>query len=122
MLEHSRNFLKSLGFACSGFKQALQYEFNLRIHTILAVLSCVLGLMLGLSRIEWLVLILTISIVLFAELFNTAIEAYVDLAVEEQHPDAKLAKDVAAAAVLLVSIAALIIGILLFGEKLLELF
>lgn len=71
--------------------------------------------LLGFGRIEWLILIITLSLVLVTELLNTVVEVVVDLAVKEKLlPEAKLAKDVAAAAVLLTALFALGIGVLLF--------
>ncbi len=73
------------------------------------------ALWLGFTRIEWLVLIITIALVLAAELLNTVVEVVVDLAVKERLiPDAKIAKDVSAAAVLLISAFSVIIGLILF--------
>lgn len=67
------------------------------------------------NRIEWLILVITVALVLTAELLNTVVEVVVDLAVREKLlPDAKLAKDVSAAAVLLLSILAVVVGLILF--------
>ena len=81
-----------------------------------------LAVFLNLNPVEWLVLILTISIVLILELINTSVEALVDLVSPEVKDKAKIAKDVCAAAVLISSISSVIIGGLLFLPKLLALF
>ena len=73
---------------------------------------------MGLDRTEWAIIALTIGIVLAAEAFNTVAEAVVDLVAAEYHPLAKVAKDVAAGAVLVMAIAAVIVGLLILGPPL----
>jgi diacylglycerol kinase len=92
----------------------LRTQRNARIHLSLALVVIVLGLWLGLSRIEWAI----IGLVLAAESFNTVAEAAVDLATAEYHPLAKIAKDVAAGAVLLMAITAVVVGLLILGPPL----
>lgn len=77
------------------------------------------GWFFGLSQIEWMICILLFGIVISLELMNTAIEATVDIAMPEIHPQAKLAKDIAAGAVLLSAIMAIIIGCIIFIPKIL---
>lgn len=89
----------------------------MRVHFTAALFAVFVGWQLGLSAAEYAVLALTIGMVLVAELMNTAIEAVVDLAAPEFHPLAKRAKDVAAGAVLVSSIIAVIIGLFLFGPR-----
>ena len=96
----------------------LRTQRNARIHLSLALVAIVLGLWLGLSRIEWAIIVLTIGLVLAAESFNTVAEAAVDLATAEYHPLAKIAKDVAAGAVLLMAITAVVVGLLILGPPL----
>lgn len=89
------------------------------------VMACVVigvGLYLSLQTWEWITILLTVGIVLTLECLNTAIETVVDLVTEEYHPLAKIAKDVAAGAVLIFSIIAVIIGLLIFGPKMGQLF
>jgi diacylglycerol kinase len=88
---------------------------------VLTLLIVGISLAWGLSRLEWLVLVLTISLVLSMEAINTAVEAVVDLASPQFHPLAKLAKDVAAGGVLIAAIGAVVIALLLYGERLLRL-
>ena len=114
---HYRTFLKSIGFALTGLHTAWKYEFNMRIHCILTLIAIAAGICAKLSVLEWLILSLTITLVLFAELINTALEANVDLVTKEHRPEAKLAKDVAAGAVLITSLNALIVAWLLFGLR-----
>ena len=76
----------------------------------------------GLSAVEWLVLIVAIALVFCAEALNTALERVVDLLEPERHALARDAKDLAAAGVLMASLSALIVGVILFGPRLLGLF
>jgi diacylglycerol kinase len=77
-----------------------------------------LGLWLGLSRVEWAILALTIGLVWTAEFINTALEATVDLASPDIHPLARIGKDVGAAAVLVAAILSVVIGLLILGPPL----
>ncbi len=111
--------IKSFGFAFSGIKTALVQEPNFRIHIVIAILATAFAVYLGLSSLEWLILIFTIFFVLIMELVNTAIEAVVDIVSPEVQEKAKVAKDVSAAAVLLTSVLAVAVGALIFFPKLL---
>ncbi len=82
---------------------------------MIGLLASLAAWILEFNRIEWLILVITIALVLTAELLNTVVEVVVDLAVSEKLlPDAKLAKDVSAAAVLLLSALAVVVGLILF--------
>ena len=96
----------------------LRTQRNARIHLAVATAVVLMGLWLGVSETEWAILVLTIGVVLTAEALNTVAEAAVDLATMEYHPLAKVAKDVAAGAVLLMAIAAAIVGFLILGPPL----
>ena len=87
---------------------------NARIQCAAAVLVLVLGAWLGVSTLEWAALLLAIALVLGAEAMNTALEYMVDLAQPEWHPLARDAKDVAAAAVLVCSLGAAMVGLVVF--------
>lgn len=108
---------ESFGHAFDGIAEALKNEPNFRTHILIALLATCLGMVLGLTRTEWLILALTIILVLIMELFNTAMEAIVDLVSPEIHPRAKVAKDVSAAAVLMSTLLSLIVGVYLFLPK-----
>ncbi len=112
------NFLTSFKYAFLGVWHVLRTQRNARIHLSVALVVIALGLWLGLSRTEWAIIVLTIGLVLAAESFNTVAEAAVDLATAEFHPLAKIAKDVAAGAVLLTAITAVIVGLLILGPPL----
>ena len=87
----------------------------------LTLLILAISLLWGLSRLEWLILILTIALVLSMEALNTAVEAVVDLVSPQFHPLAKLAKDVAAGGVLIAAVGAVFVALLLYGERVLAL-
>jgi diacylglycerol kinase len=107
--------IDSFKFASGGLIHALINQRNFQIQIVIGIVVIIGAWLLHFSRIEWLILILTVGLVLASELINTVVEIVVDLAVKERLiPDAKIAKDVAAAAVLLTSIFAVILGLILF--------
>ncbi len=114
-------FAHSLAHATDGIIGGLKAERNMIIHFGAMVLVTIFGLLLGCSPLEWCVLFIFFALVLTAELFNTAMEAAVDLFTTEIHPKAKLAKDTAAGAVLACSLFAAIAGAVIFVPKLLRL-
>jgi diacylglycerol kinase len=109
--------LKSFSFAFSGLISAFKEEPNLRIHLLLGLIAIVAAYALGFSPMEWVVLIFTIFFVFSLELINTTLEEIVDLISPEVKPEAKMAKDISAAAVLLSAIFAVIVGAILFLPK-----
>lgn len=111
-MAHKR--ILSFKYASDGFWTALREEPNLVFHLFAAVVVLLLGFLLNISKLEWIILVFAIGLVISIELTNTAIEAVVDSFTKDIHPGAKKAKDIAAAAVLVVSIAALLIGLLIF--------
>src|SRR3989339_450498 len=116
-----RTIPQSFGYAFEGIKTAIKNEPNFRIHLLVGTFAIVVAMMLNFTPNEWLILISTISFVLFLELINTSLEAIVNMISPERQANAKVAKDVAAAAVLIASILALIVGATLFTPKLLPL-
>ena len=111
-----RKFIKSFSYAIQGIVTAMS-EQNFRFHLLSTVTVVIAGLLTGLSITEWIIIILVITLVIGAELFNTAIERVVDLASPDYHPLAKQAKDTAAASVLVFAVCSVIIGILIFLPK-----
>lgn len=110
---------RSFSFAFDGLRHALRTQRTLRIHVGIAGIITVLVIWLPLSGAEAAVVILAVAGVLVAELFNTAVEAVVDLLVERNHHQvARVAKDVAAAGVLVTALAAAIAGTLVLGAPL----
>jgi len=107
--------LESFRVAHEGLWHAINHQKNFQIQLLIGAVVLIAAWWFGFSRTEWLILILTIAIVLAAELLNTVVEVVVDLAVREKLlPDAKIAKDVSAAAVLLISAFSVIVGMILF--------
>jgi diacylglycerol kinase len=108
----------SFRYAFAGIGYGLRTQRNLRIHVAIAVAVGVAGLWLGLSWWEWTAVALSVGFVLVAEMFNSALEAIVDLASPGPRPLAKVAKDAAAGAVVLAALTAVVVGLLVFGPHL----
>lgn len=106
--------IKSFRFAIDGLKHVIQNEHNFRIHLFAALVVIALGFYLQITSADWLWLIAAIGFVMVTEIINSAIENLVDLVSPEKQKKAGLIKDMAAAAVLIASIAAAIIGVLIF--------
>ena len=111
--------VKSFGFAIEGIIYSYNKGTHFKIHIAFAILIIVLGLIYKLSAYEWLVIILISSAVISAEAINTAIEEACDVLHPEHHPGAKLAKHCAAGGVLILSVAAIIVGFIIFLPKIL---
>jgi diacylglycerol kinase (ATP) len=112
---------RSFGFAFRGVVTLLATQHNAWIHAAATVAVVALGVALGVSRLEWALLIFAIALVWTAEGLNTALEWLCNVAAPEYNPLVKNAKDVAAAAVLLAAIGSALIGLLVFGPRLLVL-
>lgn len=115
-----KRLTNSFKYAFQGIVQAYIGEQNLKIHTVIACLVILFGLILKISYVEWLVCLILIALVLMAEFFNTSIEYLVDLASPEIHPLAKATKDTASAGVLMMAIISAIIGLIIFVPKLIS--
>lgn len=113
---------KSFAHALAGLFACMKNERNMRIHLGAAALVTACGLLLKISATQWLVCLLFFALVMGAEAVNTAIEAAVDLCSPQADPKAKLAKDAAAAAVLLCAIMAAIAGGIIFLPRVIALF
>jgi diacylglycerol kinase (ATP) len=106
--------IQSLQYAAQGLRYGFSSQRNFRIHVVTGLVTLLLGIALGLGPDRLSVLVLTVAAVLVLELLNTAIEAVVDLTVGTRfHPLAKIAKDCAAAAVLVAAMASVLIAGLL---------
>jgi len=101
-------------YALEGIKYALRTQINMRVHAVISLGVIVAGIVFRISRMEWLFILVACAFVIAAELFNTAVEAVVDLVSPEAHPLAKAAKDTAAGAVLLAAVFAVITGVVVF--------
>ncbi len=111
------HIINSFKYAFSGVREAFQSERNMKVHFLLMILSIILGVALKLSPVEWAIFIITIGLVLISEFINTSLEQIVDIVSPEKQEKAKIAKDVAAAGVLISAVVAVLIGILLFVPK-----
>ncbi len=111
----------SFKFAFNGVKSAFKEEPNLRIHFVFAAFSLILAFFLHLSGVEWTILFTTITLVVVTEFLNTVLENIVDLVSPQIQEKARIAKDVSAASVLVVSVLAVVVGIVLFLPKILTL-
>jgi diacylglycerol kinase len=112
----------SFKYAIAGLKDLFRSQPNARIHFTIALLVLISGCYFNISTIEWLILSICIALVLSMEAMNTAIEYLTDLVSPDYHPLAGKAKDVAAAAVLIIAIGAVFVGLLIFVPKILLLF
>jgi diacylglycerol kinase (ATP) len=115
----SKNRVVSLGYALAGWLYMLRWQKNTRLQAVASIVILLLALWLQISFVELAILILTITIVWMAEFVNAAVEAAVNLSTQTYHPMAKVAKDVASAAVLLGVVASILVGLLLLGPPLL---
>lgn len=113
----SRNVMESFNAAIEGIIYVAKTQRNMRIHLGLAAFVFFFSLFVRLDRVEWVMLAITIMLVLLAEMFNTAIEAVVNLITDTYHPAARLAKDIAAGAVFFASVNAIIVSYLIFGKR-----
>jgi diacylglycerol kinase len=110
--------IAAFGHAFRGWWHVLKTQQNAWIHSLFATGVVLIGLWVGLTPIDWAVIVLTIAMVFTAEFINTAIEAVVDLASPLQHPLARVGKDVGAGAVLVAALAGIVIGLLVIGPPL----
>lgn len=107
----------SFKHAVDGIWVAVKTQPNFKIHLLIGLVVVVAGWFFKINPTEWAVIALTIVWVLLAEMINTAIESMVDLITDEYKQEAKVAKDVAAGAVLLGAIGAVVVGIIIFGSR-----
>lgn len=112
-----KKLINSFKYAIEGFISSFKTERNMKIHILAMIIVVILGIYLKLNLIEWSFIIMSVVLVVGAELFNTAIETVVDMVSPQKNPKAKLAKDISAAAVLTFAIGSAIIGFIIFVPK-----
>ena len=112
-----QGIIKAFNAAIEGIIYTFKSERNMKIHYCLAVIILVASLFLDLTRIEMIFLVFAISLVVIAEMFNTAIEKTIDMVTDEYHPLAKIAKDVAAGGVLIAALNSVVVGYMIFYDK-----
>lgn len=120
-MEHRDGFfkhqVKSFGYAIEGITYSYKKGTHFKIHVVAAIVVTILGLIMSISSYEWLAIILISSAVIATEAINTAIEETCDVLHPEHHPRARLAKHCAAGGVLILSMASVIIGLIIFLPK-----
>ncbi len=112
-----KRLIDSLNYAFEGIVYGLKTQRNMKIHFLVAIIVLVASLFFDLTRIEILILFLTISVVIVAEMINTSIESTIDLITDKYHVFAKTAKNVAAGAVLIAAINSIIVAYLIFFHR-----
>lgn len=104
----------SFRYAYEGLIAAFKEEPNLKFHFLAGLLVIILGLILQISKQDWMTIIILIGFVIAVELTNTALETVVDGLTQEHHPAAKIAKDISAGAVLIAALTSAIVGLMIF--------
>jgi diacylglycerol kinase (ATP) len=117
-LDRKTNLLQSFNHAFQGLVASVRRERNMRIHLAVAFLVLLVSIFLNLTKLELVAIFIAIAFVLVAELFNTAIEAVVDMITDSYDPRAKAAKDLAAGGVLVAAINALVVAYLVLADQL----
>ena len=117
----NKKLINSFKYAFKGIGAAFLTERNMKIHVTMMMLVIICGILFKISVLEWFICIACFGIVIGGEMFNTAIEQVVNIAMPEKDPRAKLAKDVSAGGVLVLALAAATIGLIIFVPKALKL-
>lgn len=113
----TKKLINSFKYAIQGFFMSFRKERNMKIHIFIMIAVIILGFILKISKIEWIICIILFGIVIAGEMFNTAIETTVDIAMPQKNPKAKIAKDVSAGGVLILAITSVVIGCMIFMPK-----
>lgn len=120
-VKNKRSFINSFRDCINGLDFIIFNEDNFKREIIIGILVLILSFVLKISKLEFIIILIVISLVLVCEIFNTAIEKTVDLCTNEYNELARIAKDVSAFAVLTMSFFSLVIGIIIFGSKIINL-
>jgi diacylglycerol kinase (ATP) len=112
-----QSLMKAFNCAIDGIIYTFKHERNMKVHYLVAVLVLISSLFFDFTKQEMLLLLFAISLVVISEMFNTAVEKAVDIITDEYHPLAKIAKDVAAGAVLIATLNSVVVGYILFFDK-----
>lgn len=115
--KNKKSIIKSFKYAIEGIYTGIKEERNMKIHIFIMILVIISGIVMKISKTEWIICIIQFGFVISLELVNTAIESTVDLITLEKNPQAKIAKDVAAGSVLVTAITSAIIGLIIFIPK-----
>jgi len=117
-----KRFFSSFKYAARGMRLAFLKGRNIRIFVIIAVIALLAGYFLKISTIEWLFLIFTIGVTFGSELFNTALEVLGDKITLKKDAQIAVVKDIAAAAVLTLSVMSVAVGLVIFLPRIIQLF
>lgn len=117
-----KRLVKSFTYAFRGLFKIVREEQNLRVHFVVAWLVVLLGFFLKIKPVEWTIIILAISLVILMEVINSAVERVSDVLKPRIHDYVKEIKDIMAAAVMVSSLVAVIIGFIIFSPYLLKVF
>lgn len=117
---YNKSLLKSFGYSVEGVLHALKHNRNLRIAFTLGAIVLVLGWYLQVNSYEMVILVITVFMVIVAEMINTALEEMVNLITNEHRKEAKITKDVSAGMVLIASIGSIIVGAIIFAPYILK--
>lgn len=110
-------FLLAFKYAFNGIVNAIKEERNMKIHLVAVIVVIFLGFVYKISKVEWMICIVLFGLVISSELINTAIEKTVDLVTREENELAKVAKDVAAGAVLVNAVISVVIAVIIWFPK-----
>jgi diacylglycerol kinase (ATP) len=113
----NRNLIDSFNNAANGILSTVRSERNMKIHISAAALVLILSLFYDLTRMEFLIVCITIAIVIICELFNTAIEVIIDTLIDIYHPKAKVVKDTAAGAVFIAAVLSVLVAYFIFFSR-----
>jgi len=117
-MKPKRSLLDSFNSAIDGFIYTLKTQKNMRIHFFIAASVFIISLFLRLTRVEFIILCFTVTLVLVAEMINTAIELLIDMVTKEYHPVARVIKNISAGVVFICSVNAVLVGYLLLAYSL----
>ena len=118
---HNQGFFDACKNAVNGIIYGTTTQSNVKTQLVISAFLILISLFFNLTKVEFLCLIISVVLIIFAEMVNTAIETVVDLYTDLYHPKAKIAKDVGAGAVLVCSINSVVIAIVVFAERILAL-
>ncbi len=118
------SWLKKFGYAFKGIYISLKEESSLVVHFVIGTIVMILGIILNdrMSYIDWSIVVLLVAIIIGMELLNTAIENIIDVVMFEYNVNAKKIKDISAAATLVLTIASVVIGLVIFIPKIIDVF
>ncbi len=109
-----KNRINAFGYAFSGLAQSFRKEIHLKLHAVIAVLIIGLGFFFDITKTDWVIVLLSITLVICLEMVNSALEKLCDFVMPQQNPKIKYIKDVAAGAVLVACLFAVVAGLIVF--------